>query len=50
MRLEIIPPNKYKSNLVQNLYHSSSLLNLQNPPEFLKLMKQITNCIQTIHH
>ena len=41
--------SKYKSNLGQNSYHSPNLLNLQNPPEILKLMKQITNCIQTIH-
>ena len=42
-------PGKNKSNLGQNSYHSPNLLNLQNPPEILKLMKQITNCIQTIH-
>ena len=42
-------PSKNKSNLGQNSYHSPNLLNLQNPPEILKLMKQITNCIQTIH-
>ena len=42
-------PSKNKSNLGQNSYHSTNLLNLQNPPEILKLMKQITNCIQTIH-
>ena len=42
-------PSKYKSNLGQNTYHSPNLLNLQNPPQILKLMKQITNCIQTIH-
>ena len=42
-------PSKNKSNLGKNSYHSPNLLNLQNPPEILKLMKQITNCIQTIH-
>ena len=42
-------PCKNKSNLGQNSYHSPNLLNLQNPPEVLKLMKQITKCIQTIH-
>ena len=42
-------PCKNKSNLGQNSYHSPNLLNLQNPPEILKLMKQITNCIQIIH-
>ena len=42
-------PGKNKSNLGQNSYHSPNLLNLQNPPKILKLMKQITNCIQTIH-
>ena len=42
-------PSKNKSNLGQNSYHSPNLLNLQNPPEILKLMKKITNCIQTIH-
>ena len=42
-------PGKNKSNLGQNSYHSPNLLNLQNPPEILKLMKQITKCIQTIH-
>ena len=42
-------PSKYKSNLGQNSYHSPNLLNLQNPPGILKLIKQITNCIQTIH-
>ena len=42
-------PSKNRSNLGQNSYHSPNLLNLQNPPEILKLMKQITNCIQTIH-
>ena len=42
-------PCKNKSNLGQNSYHSPNLLNLQNPPEILKLMKQITKCIQTIH-
>ena len=42
-------PSKNKSNLGENSYHSPNLLNLQNPPEILKLMKQITNCIQTIH-
>ena len=42
-------PSKNKSNLGQNSYHSPNLLNLQNPPEILKLMKQITKCIQTIH-
>ena len=42
-------PSKNKSNLGQNSYHSPNLLNLQNPPEILKLMKQITKFIQTIH-
>ena len=42
-------PSKNKSNLDQNSYHYPNLLNLQNPPEILKLMKQITKCIQTIH-
>ena len=42
-------PGKSKSNSGESSYHSPNLLNLQNPPEILKLMKQITNCIQTIH-
>ena len=42
-------PSKNKSNLGQTSYHSPNLLNLQNPPAILKLMKQITNCIKTIH-
>ena len=42
-------PGKNKCNLGQNSYHSPNLLNLQNHPEILKLMKQITKCIQTIH-
>ena len=42
-------PGKIKSNSGQNSYHSPNLLNLQNPSEITKLMKQITNCIQTIH-
>lgn len=42
-------PSQKKSNSGQNSYHSPNLINFQNPPEILKLMKQITKCIQTIH-
>ena len=42
-------PSKNKSNFGQNSYHSPNLINFQNPPEILKLMQQITKCIQTIH-
>jgi|TARA_B100000161_G_scaffold231858_1_gene179709 uncharacterized protein (TIGR02466 family) len=42
-------PSKNKSNLGQNSYHSPNLCNFKNPPEILKLMKQITKRIQAIH-
>ena len=42
-------PSKNKSNLGQNSYHSPNLCNFKNPPEILKLMKEITKHIQTIH-
>ena len=41
--------SKYKSNLGQNSYHSPNLCNFKKTPEILKLMKEITKRIQTIH-